>query len=96
MYVGVFYRQPNYKTEQLKCLENSLNIIKDKLKTNPNSIIMLGGDFNAGDIDWENHLIKPNTDKMAVHECLLKIIADNDLTQHQLEPTRFGNTLDLF
>jgi hypothetical protein len=95
MYVGVFYRQPDHKTEQLKCLENSLKIIKNKMKTNPNSILILGGDFNAGDIDWENHLINKNN-KMPVHEELLKIIADNDLTQHQMEPTRLGRTLDLF
>ena len=55
---------------------------------------MLGGDFNAGYIDWDNNMIKPN-DKMAVHEKLLEIIADNDLTQ-QVEPTRHGRTLDLF
>lgn len=25
-----------------------------------NSIIMIGGDFNVGDIDWENYVINPN------------------------------------
>ncbi len=27
-----------------------------------NSIIILGGDFNAGHIDWGNYIIKPNAD----------------------------------
>ncbi len=32
----------------------------------------------------------------AIHEKLLEIIADNELTQHQMEPTKLGRILDLF
>ena len=98
LYTGVFYRQPDREIEQLQLLEKSINIIKDKMKNNANSILMLGGDFNLGDIDWEdNYTIKPNHDyNDEVYEKLLKIIADNALTQHQLEPTRNGRILDLF
>ncbi len=51
---------------------------------------MLGGDFNVGHVDWENYLIK------AEHQKQQEIIADNVLTQHQIEPTRLDRKLDLF
>ncbi len=96
MYVAVFYRQPDGNLAQLKMLERSLNSIRQKMKNNSNSIIMIGGDFNCGFIDWENNTILPRPDHRAPHEKLLEIAADNDLTQHQIEPTRMGRTLDLF
>ncbi len=51
----------------------SLHIISDKLKVIPNSIIMLGGAFNA---DYVN---KKNADNREVHQKLLGIIADYEL-----------------
>ncbi len=48
-------------------------------KDNPNSIIMLVGDFNAGSIDWENYVIKSNANNIVVHERILEIIVDNDV-----------------
>ncbi len=96
MYVAAFYRQPDGNLAQLKMLERSLNYIRQKTKNNSNSIIMIGGDFNCGFIDWETNTILPRPDHRAPHEKLLEMVADHDMTQHQIEPTRLGRTLDLF
>ena len=97
MFVGVFYREPGNEKksiEQLWCLVKSLeNIMKCK---RDNDIIMIGGDFNCGDIDWDNNLIKTSSNQRNVDELLLQILDNHDLTQHQTEPTRLGRTLDLF
>ena len=102
LYIGAFYRQPDNELVHLKLLENSLKIIEEKMNKNPNSIIMLGGDFNAGFIDWENNTLKKVINDVQIsnkkaHEKLLEILKEHpELTQHQMEPTRNDRTLDLF
>jgi len=96
LYVGVFYRQPNANKVQLQCLEKSLQIIKKRSKNNPNSTIMIGGDFNCGDIDWDHCTVLPTSDKKSLHNRLLDMISDYSLEQHQREPTRNDRILDLF
>ncbi len=61
----------NLKVKLLKCLLKSQDII--------NSIVMLGGNFNAGHIDWENNTIETNASNWIVSEKLVEIIADNVL-----------------
>ena len=102
LYIGVYYRQPNNELEHLKCLEKSLKLIEEKVNNNPNSIVILGGDFNAGFIDWETNTLKTDINDKQIsnkraHEKLLEILKDYpELTQHQMEPTRKDRTLDLF
>ena len=55
LYIGSFYRQPSQcSTEQLDEPEKSLNYISNLTKNNPNSTLFLGGDFNLGDINWDD------------------------------------------
>ena len=48
--VGSFYRQPTNKTDQLEQLELSLQQLSRAYSRRSNHAIILGGDFNAGDI----------------------------------------------
>ncbi len=72
IYVGVLYKQPEMFREITAYHQQ-------KTKNNPDSIVMFGGDFNAGHIDWEHYIINTNADNRAVHEKLLEIITDNEL-----------------
>ena len=96
IYAGVFYRQLNTSINQLESLGKSLDIITDLTKNNPNNTILLGGDFNCKDLNWENYTILPGSDQKAAGSKLLEILTENDLSQHQREPTRLENILDLF
>ena len=58
LYIGSFYRPPGSAIDQLEALDASLYQMAGKLKNNSNSTIILGGDFNAGHIDWETSSVK--------------------------------------
>ena len=70
--------------------------MSDLTKNNPNNTILLGGDFNSKNINWENYTVLPGSDQKADGSKLLEILAKNDLSQQQCEPTRLENILDLF
>ena len=96
IYAGVFYRQPTTSIDQLESLGKSLDIISDLTKNNPINTILLGGDFNCKDINWENYTVLPGSDQKAANSKLLEVLAENDLSQHQCEPNKLKNILDLF
>ena len=97
LYVGSFYRQPSQRsTEQLDELEKSLNYISNLTKNNPNPTLFLGGDFNLGDINWDDLSIFTNSPVRGVCEKLLDILHNFHLEQHQREDTRENQLLDLF
>ena len=95
IFAGVFYRQPNSNTDQLESLAKSLEIISEHTKNNPNNTILLGGDFNCKDIDWDNCIVISGRDQTAARTRLLEILAEFSLSQHQREPTRLDKILDL-
>ena len=70
--------------------------MSDLTKNNPNNTILLGGDFICKNINWENYTVLPGSDQKAARSKLLEILAKNDLSQQQREPTRLENILDLF
>ena len=71
--IGAFYRQPNHKVDQLEQLEKSLDQVTNKFKNNQNTTILLAGDFNAGDIDWDARLVRPNSSRRPVNEKVLSL-----------------------
>ena len=71
IYAGSFCRPPNHRTEDLKQLEKSLETIKEIIKNNPNNTIILEGDFNARDINWENSRVDPSSKQKSLHNKLL-------------------------
>ena len=95
LFSGSFYRPPHENDpEYLKQLQSSLSRIPI------GAHIWLGGDFNLGDIDWENDCVKPYASKSGLCHQLLNISKDNYLDQLVIEPTRITedteNTLALF
>lgn len=50
--------------------------------------VMLAGDFNYSDWDWE-------TNNAAIHQEFRDILDDLGVTQHVTEPTRLQNTPNL-
>ena len=97
LYVGSFYRQPSqHSTKQLDELEKSLNYISNLTKNDPNSTLFLGGDFNLGDINWDDLIISTNSPVKDICEKRLDIHHNFHLEQHQREDTSENWLLDLF
>ena len=84
--IGTFYRPPSSTTMYIGELANSLAQIP---LTTP---VILCGDFNAGDIDWD--ILNPSSSS-PVSRALCDILQDNSLEQLVKIPTRNQNILDL-
>ena len=93
LYLSSFYRPPNSSSEILDCLGDSISEVFTKIPHHPN--IIIGGDFNLGDVDW--HCEIPTTSNPSTASALLHLMDDYSLTQHVKVPTRpaSGKTLDL-
>lgn len=92
---GSFYRPPSTSVDYLEQLESSMNNVKQLNGLNGKHVI-LGGDFNLPDINWEDNSIKPNPQyTSAVSEKMIDLADNFNLTQIIHEPTRQGNILDL-
>ena len=83
LYLASFYRPPNSTPDVLVQLHDSINEVFTKTFSHPN--IVIGGDFNLGDIDWNT---APYSGPSAQHQTLLHLIDDFSLSQHVKEPTR--------
>ena len=93
--IGSFYRPPNLGVEPLEHLQVALDSIKQQFRSS-NKVLILGGDFNAPNINWLTSSVIPSCPNKAVHEKLLELLADNHLSQMQKAPTRQANVLDLY
>ena len=95
LYIGSFYRRPNeYTPTQVEDLEQDLRHIEALTRNNDRASLILGGDFNARDIDWNSHTVKPESTIKPLCEKILSVFADFNLDQLQREPTRGKNVLD--
>ena len=70
--------------------------ISEKFKNSPKTTLILGGDFNAGGINWDLCTVDHDTSNRTLKEKLLSILSEAGLKQMQREPTRGQNLLDLF
>ena len=77
-------------------METELSEITEKLRNNSKYTVMLGGDFNAANIDWDTGIVPDSTDDRLMKEKLVTVLAEAGLTQMQRDPTRGQNLLDLF
>ena len=91
--VGSFYRPPDKGIEPILNLETE---ITEKLRNNSKYTVMLGGDFNAPNIDWDTGIVPDSTNNRLMKEKLVTVLAEAGLTQMQRDPTRGQNLLDLF
>ena len=97
LYVASFYRPPNGDAAaQLDALGETLHHIGRKIKNNPNHTVMLGGDFNLGDINWDTETIDPSSQRKSDCDRLIQLLRDHQLSQMQREATREGRVLDLY
>ena len=94
MYIGACYRHEGPASE-LDGLAKLLEIIDDRNR-HGKSTVVLGGDFNAGKINWDLPAPDPTCEKKGICERLISIFGDSELVQLQRSPTRQGALLDLF
>ncbi len=77
-------------------MQKSINCVFDSTNHHPN--IILGGDFNLGDINWKSESLELSSEINSLHhKQLLQTLDDFSLTQHVTLPTRpaSNKTLDL-
>jgi hypothetical protein len=89
--IGCFYRPPSDNGQALDQLRGSLN----RINTNAQSTVLLGGDFNLGHIDWSVPSVIPGKPDHALHASMLDMINDFSLEQIVNKPTHGERTLDL-
>ena len=66
MYIGSFYNNDG-STTNVEHLDHSLDQISDLTKNNPNALIAVGGDFNAGGVDWGKHIVTSEIRTAVLH-----------------------------
>ena len=66
--VGSYYRPTDSGSDSIDDLESVLSFITEKFRNNPQCTIILGGDFNAGDIDWESHTVSEHSLNRQINE----------------------------
>ena len=95
--LGGYYRSNNPRfnaVEQQTDFENSLQNLKSA--TQQNDTIILGGDFNLKDINWDTETVLPGSFERTASQMLVTSLNDHHLQQMQREPTRESSVLDLF
>ena len=94
LYIGCYYRPTDRNIDNVHKLGVSLERIQSRRSCLLN--ILLTGDFNVPDIDWELYAPKPNPQyDMEINETMCDILAEHNLSQCNKHPTRLNNILDL-
>lgn len=88
-YVGIIYRSPNDDIHGSQVA----GVLRDLLSEVHSKNLVLMGDFNYGNIDWNT--LQPGHSATADTVLFLDCIEINCLTQHVKEPTRGTSILDL-
>ena len=96
MYICAYYRPPNETSDSIDTLQRALDEINDLTKNNHKSTIVVAGDFNARDIDWDNLTPTQECRKKGLCDKLISILGEGQLHQMQRENTRGDAILDLF
>ena len=76
---AVFYRPPSSDVEYLEQFQENMNSLEQ------NTDIILVGDFNLKEVDWNRNLMLNNS---GLYEIFSDILLDNFVTQMVLQPTR--------
>ena len=94
--VGCFYRRDSESSiQQVEELDKVLSYIEENHNKKANCTILLDGDFNVPDIDWETPATKPGCRHKGLCDKLIEVTSDYHLEQVQQKPTRLDNILDL-
>jgi hypothetical protein len=89
--LGCFY-MPQRCEKDLKELEKILDKITGSKRDKD---VLLSGDFNCPNINWQNDTVDTNAPQKEIQEKLIEITAKSHLTQIHDQSTRETNTLDL-
>jgi hypothetical protein len=93
MIIGSYYRSLNRTDDDY--LIKTKEEISPLRKTNKNAVFILGGDFNAPDINWQsNNITGAKHYSKKVNQIYLDLAAEHSLEQMVDFPTRGDNTLD--
>ena len=95
MYLGSFYRPPNRKPEIEKEYLEAFNQSLTRIMSNKNAHVLVGGDFNCGNIEWSTMQVPEGVPNRRVQSQLLEIAQDHCLSQVVNIHTRQDKTLDL-
>ena len=90
--LGNFYRPPDSKIETFEGLQQS---VQQLTKSINNKHVILGGDFNLPNIDWNTKTVNPGGKNKQFCDSVLDLMDDYSLEQVVQEPTRGKNILDL-
>ena len=90
LHIGAFYRQPRTGPDYLELINNSLNKLSNK-----DSMVILGGEFNLPDINWQQNQVNEGSSQPCLHQTMLDIATWHGLEQVVQAPTFEGNTFDL-
>ena len=92
LYLGSFYRPPKrIEEEYLMEFNQSLT----RIMPNKNAHVLVGGDFNCGDIEWSTMQVPEGVPQRPIQCQLLEIAQDHCLSQVVNIHTRNDKTLDL-
>jgi len=94
--LGSFYRQPNHRSDQVESMSKTLEHLSNQYRNSKNCTFILGGDFNVGDIKWDQACVKQGSREKIVSQMVLDVLDEHHLSQMQREPTRLDRILDLF
>lgn len=90
-YVGAYYRPPSdISPDSIDDLNTVLNSLPE------DAPVILAGDFNANDIDWDNNTVKAGSDRGVLCERLIETLDSHQLEQMQQDTTRQDASLDLY
>jgi len=92
LHIGAFY-MPERNTHDLDQLQKSLNMITENGKKERD--IILAGDFNCPDINWNTHNAHSSGKDQDIQQNLIDMTSSSLLSQVHLSPTRGPNILDL-
>ena len=96
MYIVAYYRPPDDTENSLNSLDSALDELTEMTKNQPRSTIIVGGDFNARDIDWDKLAPTAECKKKGMCRKLIDILGGAHLHQMQREVTREDAILELF
>ena len=89
--IGGFYRNKVSDNKSVDDLEECLTKLEDCQGSN----IIMAGDYNFPDWDWQHNTIKQGCKHVHLHQRFKTLLDTNCLEQLVVEPTRENNTLDL-
>ena len=88
LHICSFHRSPSSGMSPLCDLKNSIENI-----TQPGQNLVISGDFNCGDVDWDSSTVKPDAYDRAPNKKLLDLVNNCSLTNVQQQATRRGRAL---